>query len=172
MTKTTAILACLYLTIITIALYALAILTAQYIDAARLLYDYSPPVQHIEIIEQVDTDRLDDIDERVRELEDFVSRAEVYEVTGYAPLDPNAVEGMCFSGDPNVTASGGSPIPYLTVAASREFEFGQRLWVEGVGVVEVNDRGGAIKGKRLDLVLPTRKEALIWGKKRLRVVVL
>ena len=32
------------------------------------------------------------------------------EATAYAPIDPQAVEGMCYSGDPWVTASGFAPI--------------------------------------------------------------
>lgn len=142
-------------------------MTAGLIQNIYILQTYEPPTQHIEII---DTDKLNEMDERLQELEDVLSSAQRYTVTAYAPLDPNAIEGFSYSGDPNATASGGRPIPYQTVAASREFEFGQRLWVEGVGVVEVNDRGGAIKGKRLDLVLPTRDEALIWGRRDLRVI--
>ena len=40
------------------------------------------------------------------------------------------------------TASGKEPIPYYTVATGDEFEFGTILFIDGLGEVEVMDRGG------------------------------
>ena len=40
------------------------------------------------------------------------------------------------------TASGEEPIPYYTVATGDEFEFGTILFIDGLGEVEVMDRGG------------------------------
>ena len=37
--------------------------------------------------------------------------------TGYAPLDPEAKNGMCYQGNPNVTASGEPTQPLITIAA-------------------------------------------------------
>ena len=154
-------------------------ITAGLMQNILILQTHQPPTQAEELIQHIEQQIINDLQREIQELREgqdelmeIFSHAETFTITAYAPLDPNAVEGMCYSGNPNVTASGGSPIPYQTVAASREFEFGQRLWVEGVGVVEVNDRGGAIKGKRLDLVLSTRNEALRFGRQRRRVVVL
>ena len=39
------------------------------------------------------------------------------------------------------TASGATPIPYYTVATNDEFEFGTVLYIDGIGEVEVQDRG-------------------------------
>lgn len=173
MTRSTPYLLLLHIILTILAIAYIATLAGHYASNAYLLQQYEPPTHHIEfieqfeVIEQVDTGELE---RRVQELEDVLSQADVFEVTAYAPLDPLAVEGVCYSGDPNVTASGGSPVPYQTVAASREFEFGQRLWVEGVGVVEVNDRGGAIGAGNLDLVLPTKADALQFGRRELRVI--
>lgn len=168
MTNRTAILTCLYLTIITIALYALAILTAQYINAARLLYDYSPPVQHIEIIEHKDTDRLDEIDERVRELEDFVSRAETFTATAYT----HAVPGGDINGTGDgITASGLRVREGLVAVDPKIIPLGSLVWVEGFGILLAADVGGAIKGNRIDIFMDDKAAALRF-KKRLRVVVL
>ena len=41
--------------------------------------------------------------------------------------------------------------------------------VPGYGIVEVWDRGGAIKDGRLDVFFPTHREALEWGVKWLEV---
>ena len=39
------------------------------------------------------------------------------------------------------TASGATPIPYYTVATNDEFPFGTVLYIDGIGEVEVQDRG-------------------------------
>jgi len=97
------------------------------------------------------------------------AHANEYTVTAYAPLDPAAVRGMCYSGDPHITASGKRTDTKRTVAAPRHIPFGTWLFIEGVGLRRVDDRGGRIKGKRIDLCLPTRREALRWGRRKARV---
>ena len=106
------------------------------------------------------------------EIEDIFpdARQTIMEVTAYAPLDPAAVEGMCYSGDPAVTASGEAPVPGETVAAA--LPFGTVLWIEGIGIRRVNDRGGRIRDDCIDLVMATREEALKFGRQKRRVVVL
>ena len=44
------------------------------------------------------------------------------------------------------TASGATPVPYYTVATGDEFPFGTVLYIEGIGYVEVQDRGGFGEG--------------------------
>ncbi len=119
-------------------------------------------------------DRENEEREAILELREILSGIEVqeFEVTAYAPLDPDAVEGMCYSGDPNVTASGGRPIPGETVAAGSGIPFGSRVWIEGVGIRTVNDRGSRITDEDLDLVVASRAEAFEWGRQQLRAVVL
>ncbi len=68
--------------------------------------------------------------------------------------------------------SRGTLARYGVCAADPAVPFGTRLWVEGYGVVVVEDRGGAIRGERLDLWHPDIKSALAWGRRRVRVVVL
>jgi 3D (Asp-Asp-Asp) domain-containing protein len=95
-------------------------------------------------------------------------------VTGYAPLDPNAVEGMCYSGDPNTTASGAKVQANRTVAAGRSIPFGTLLMIEGFdGIIfEVQDRGGMIKDDCIDVFMLTRKEALRFGRQKRQVWIL
>jgi 3D (Asp-Asp-Asp) domain-containing protein len=52
------------------------------------------------------------------------------------------------------------------------FPPGTRLYVPGYGVVEVQDRGGAIRGHRLDLFMDSPEEAIEWGVKAVDVYVL
>lgn len=57
------------------------------------------------------------------------------------------------------------------IAAPRTYAFGTVMYVPGYGTSCVEDRGGAIKGSRLDLLFPSHKAALKWGKKRLLVTI-
>ena len=60
------------------------------------------------------------------------------------------------------------------VAADRRYSFGTTLLIPGYNnseAVKVLDRGGAIKGNKLDVFFNTHREALIWGVQYLDVIV-
>lgn len=61
-----------------------------------------------------------------------------YRVTAF-----NYYEG---NGENYYTASGATPTPYYTVATNEEFEFGTVLYIEDIGIVEVQDRGNFPQG--------------------------
>lgn len=61
-----------------------------------------------------------------------------YRVTAYAYYEGG--------GENYATASGATPVPYYTVATGEEFDFGTVLYIEGIGEVEVQDRGGFDEG--------------------------
>jgi len=67
-----------------------------------------------------------------------------------------------------VTASGQPAIGKL-VAAPKEIPFGTIIFVPGYGFAPVSDRGGAIRGRKLDLLFPTHRQALRWGRQRITV---
>lgn len=70
----------------------------------------------------------------------------------------------------SVDANGG----FLVAADTDLLPFGTMLSIEGYNdgkVVPVLDRGGAIKGNRLDLLFPSHEAALQWGVKTLDVVI-
>mgnify|MGYP001060290821 FL=1 len=58
-----------------------------------------------------------------------------------------------------------------TVAAPSNFSFGTKLSINGK-TYTVEDRGGAIKGNRIDIYVNTHSEALAWGVRYLPVEVL
>jgi 3D (Asp-Asp-Asp) domain-containing protein len=55
------------------------------------------------------------------------------------------------------------------IAAPKDVPFGTQIFVPGYGWGTVEDRGRAIKGNRLDVLFPTHKEALQWGRQTLTV---
>ncbi len=67
-----------------------------------------------------------------------------------------------------ITASGKPAIGKIC-AAPPHIPFGTVLDVEGYGEYVVEDRGGAIKGNKLDLLFSTHAEALEFGRKDLKV---
>ena len=76
----------------------------------------------------------------------------LYYVTGY-----DTCVACCGKSD-GITASGTYATAGRTVAASSEFDFGTRLWIDGIGERVVEDRGGAIGGGRLDVVCSDHDE--------------
>jgi len=91
--------------------------------------------------------------------------------TAYAPLDPEAVAGVCYSGDPNITASGREIRPGITVAAGPSIPFGTWIWIEGFGWRCVEDRGSAIKDGRVDIAMISRQNALDFGRQEVLVII-
>lgn len=69
----------------------------------------------------------------------------------------------------NRTASGTVPTTNRTLAVDTNvIPFGTRLVINGQ-IYVAEDRGGAIKGKRIDMFFYTHKEALKWGRRTMEV---
>lgn len=49
---------------------------------------------------------------------------------------------------------------------------GSRVWVEGYGEAIAGDIGGAIKGNKIDVFIPSTQDALNWGSKTVTIKVL
>jgi 3D (Asp-Asp-Asp) domain-containing protein len=88
-----------------------------------------------------------------------------YRITAYS-----ACAACCGKSD-GITADGTYAPGFKgrLASAPKEIPFGTKLWVAGVGVVEVHDRGGAIKGRRLELFFQKYNAALQWGVQRRKV---
>ncbi|EEG77177.1 3D domain-containing protein [Dethiobacter alkaliphilus] len=102
-------------------------------------------------------------DARRLELESEQYETQLMKITKYAPLSPDAVPGWDFAGDPSLTASGEELIPGKTAAAGPNVPFGTRIYVEGIGWFEVQDRGSAIGPNDIDLAVESREESLEFG---------
>ena len=68
-----------------------------------------------------------------------------------------------------ITASGTRAKRGTIAADTRVYPFGTVMYIPGYGYGRVEDRGGAIKGKRIDLFFASHKQALVWGRKRVKV---
>lgn len=58
-----------------------------------------------------------------------------------------------------------------TIAASSMYPFGTVMDVPGYGRGVVRDRGSAIRGEKIDVFFERHRDALAWGRQRLRVKV-
>lgn len=69
------------------------------------------------------------------------------------------------------TASGTMARPGTVAADTRVLPFGTLVYVEGYGWGRVEDRGGAIRGNKLDLFFRSHRQALEWGRQHHQVQV-
>lgn len=86
-------------------------------------------------------------------------------ISAYTPFD---------AGCDRTTASGEPVRAKHTIAMDSRFPMGTKVMIEGFpGIVfEVDDRGGAIRGNKIDVFMETLKEAKAFGRKSLRVWIL
>ena len=55
---------------------------------------------------------------------------------------------------------------------NKSIPFGTKIYIDGVGERIVQDRGGAIKGNRIDLYFDSHQEALNFGRQTKEVTIL
>lgn len=100
--------------------------------------------------------------------ESAVAREFYVEATGYV--------AMCDTGCTGITATGIDlrNQPHLKVIAvdPRVIPLGSKVWVEGYGYAIAGDTGGAIKGNKIDLHMPTTEAAWAWGRKTVKIKIL
>lgn len=83
----------------------------------------------------------------------------LYTLTAYC-----SCEECCGKSD-GITASGTKATANHTIAAPSEFAFGTKLIINGKEYI-VEDRGGAIKDKRIDIYFDSHQEAINFGKQK------
>lgn len=98
------------------------------------------------------------------------------EATAYAPLDPNAIEGVCFSGNPNITRTGTQVREGVIAADPFHLEYGTQVYILDTGKwYTVEDTGAALKHPskvKIDIFMVTRKQAFAWGRRQTTIIVL
>ncbi len=89
----------------------------------------------------------------------------IFKVTAYCSC------ARCCGKTNGITASGTYAKAGRTIATSSQFSFGTKLNIGG-NIYVVEDRGGAIKGNKIDVYMDSHAEALAWGVKYLPVQVI
>ena len=89
----------------------------------------------------------------------------VYKITGYCGCS------RCCGKATGRTASGTRATAGRTVAASSGLPFGTKVKING-HVYTVEDRGGAIRGKKIDIYFSSHSQALAWGVRYMPVEVI
>lgn len=69
------------------------------------------------------------------------------------------------------TASGKDPARGMVAIDPSVFSMGTRFYVDGYGYAVAEDTGGAIVGDHIDLFFETRREAELWGRRKVRVYI-
>jgi 3D (Asp-Asp-Asp) domain-containing protein len=69
------------------------------------------------------------------------------------------------------TATGSKPKIGTAAVDPRVIPLGTILFIPGYGWARAEDTGSAIKGHKIDVWLPSRSQALKWGRKKLKVKV-
>jgi len=62
----------------------------------------------------------------------------------------------------------GEKVGGLAIAAPKEIPFGTLIDVPGYGIAEVKDRGGSIKGNKIDVYFDEHEVAKKWGVQELK----
>lgn len=88
-----------------------------------------------------------------------------YKITAYCSCS------KCCGKSNGITSSGKYATANHTIAAPGNFPIGTKLKINGI-VYTVEDRGGAIKGKKIDMYVNSHSEALRWGVRYLDVELL
>lgn len=83
-------------------------------------------------------------------------------VTAYSPGD---------FGVGTRTASGKRVRRGHVAVDTRHIKFGTKMYIPGYGHAVAEDRGGAIKGNRIDVYMTSRGEATRWGRRKVVVTI-
>lgn len=95
------------------------------------------------------------------------SVTELYTITAYCPC------AKCCGKSNGITASGVKAVEGVTIAVdTKVLPFGTKVYIEGIGERIVQDRGGAIKGNRIDLYFDSHQAALNFGRQTKKVTIL
>jgi len=112
------------------------------------------------IVEEIRTDTVSRGEKRYVECE-ITAYTEHYASTGKTPSHPAY----------GITASGEKVRPGIVAADIKVFPMHSILLIDGVGIVEVKDTGGAIRGNRLDIYFESEEDAIKWGRQKRRVYI-
>jgi len=90
-------------------------------------------------------------------------------------VSATAYTAFC-AGCSGVTATGqdlrSNPNQKVIAVDPTVIPLGSKVWVEGYGVAIAGDTGGAIKGNKIDVFIPSQDAAMDWGRKNITIKIL
>ncbi len=114
--------------------------------------------------------------EQFQEVQEFLKGFDTATITKYAPLDPNAIEGMCYSGNPNITSTGTQVREGVIAVDPNRIPYGSKVLIEGFsGVFTAEDTGSAMRnadGIHIDVFTQRRADAFNWGVRERKIIIL
>lgn len=118
-----------------------------------------PPVEKTEAVE-VKEEKVEVAEEQV--VDEMTVTATAY--TAYCPgCSGTTAYGIDLRSNPNQKVIAVDP---------RIIPLGTKVWVEGYGEAIAGDTGGAIKGHKIDVFIPSYDSAMEWGVKKVKLKVL
>jgi 3D (Asp-Asp-Asp) domain-containing protein len=99
-------------------------------------------------------------------------KATAYEAPTPAAASTLTVVATGYSHTGHRTATGIWPKRGTIAVDTAVIPFGTRIYIPGYGSGIAQDRGGAIRGNRIDLFFETEKEALQWGRRKVTIRIL
>lgn len=143
--------------------YALGLMLIVCLLGVHTYFKYFTPVEKEpeQIVEQQPQEppvqeEIQEEPEPVVEPEPTIVSLGTYKITAYCGC------AKCCGKTDGITASGTHVTAGRTIAAPPEIPFGTKLMING-HIYTVEDRGGAIKGKRIDIYFESHEEAERFG---------
>ncbi len=134
---------------------------------------HKPQVMGAQLGAEKEKDDVQEKTEKTPEEERIVLEERWVEVTGYAPLDPAAQLGVCYSGNPAITASGTKGRD--GIVAANFLSFGTKIRIPNIfgdKIFIVEDRMSPRFNNRVDVWLYSQREALNLGVQSTRIEIL
>jgi resuscitation-promoting factor RpfB len=91
---------------------------------------------------------------------------------GYSRCTGKNSDGYTATGVKAVAGTGDINNPHIISVDPRLIPLGSRVYIAGYGFARALDVGSAIKGQRIDLLLPTHSAALRFGRRQLKIYLL
>lgn len=89
-----------------------------------------------------------------------------YLITAYSPTVEECDK------NPFITADGSKVRFGIVAGCPKKFPFGSKIYINGLGIFYVHDRGGAIKNNRIDVFYFSTSYAKLFGVQKRKVILL
>lgn len=120
----------------------------------------------MDCVEQVQSDGATDGEIESTEQYEKIKQTKTFTITAYCPCV------KCCGKTDGITASGVKAVEGVTVATDSSIPFGTKIYIDGVGERIVQDRGGSIRGNKIDLYFDNHEKALEFGRQTKEVTIL